>query len=705
VNLKVVLFTRSGRPSGALMAYRLISAGYNPLILVESRSAMLAQPLPSRGTREASKSGRRGNLGLRLLQVLRAFAMTKIIMLIRRHGFVFLWSRVSELIMIKTHYYARLLLKKQFKSPAYLSIEELALTFPLRLREVSSHNGADTLKFLREENPDVGILTNTRKIKAPALASARLGFLNVHSSSLPKYAGLDAIFWALYHGEKEIGVTVHEAVPQIDQGRTAVSAKFTVTEWDTETSLARKASWVGTVLMMEVLEKMEAGTLELTPQPSEGASYFSWPTREQRKELRRKRGAGRVTRETKGSAGSVSRATNHVPRILHIITRMTRGGAQENTLATVRGLAQKGYQTVLVTGPSWGPEGEILSKALREGHQVVLLPELGREIDFIKDPAAFLKLFWLILWGHFDLVHTHMSKGGLIGRLAAFLARAPLIVHTPHGHIFHSYFSRATERFFLFLERRLARVTNRLIALTESEFREHVDFYVGSKEQWSVIPSGVDDSLFQQPSAAVKLALRERFKIPAGAMVVGFVGRLEPIKGALFLVQAIPEILESAPKTYFVFVGNGQEREMLQSKISALGAESSVTFTGDQRGIADFVSIFDVQVVPSLNEGMGRVIVEAGFMEKPVVASEVGGIPDLILNGKTGLLVPPKDSAALAQAVLKVLKDTLLALKLGKNLRLHVTAGFTEKQMVEKIDAVYREILNLPEGDRPRSCV
>ncbi len=667
MKLKTVLLTRSGRPSGALMAYRLLNAGYNPLILVESRSAMLVQPLSSR---------KRSVPGSWFSRCLAPFV------LVRRHGLAFLWSRLTELLMIKTHYYARTVLGKRFKSPAYLSIEELALTFPLRLQAVSSHNGADTQKILREEAPDVGILTNTRKIKAPVLASARLGFYNVHSSSLPKYAGLDAIFWALYHGEKEIGVTVHEAVDQIDQGRVAASASFAVTEWDSETSLARKATWVGTALMMEVLEKIEFGTLALTPQSSEGASYFSWPTREQREALREKRAAYRV-----------SRVTHHAPRILHIITRMTRGGAQENTLATIRGLGKKGYQPVLVTGPSWGPEGEILSKALREGHQVVLLPELGREIDFVKDPIAFLKLFRLIRWGHFDLVHTHMSKGGLIGRLAAWLAGAPLIVHTPHGHIFHSYFSRATERFFLFLERRLARVTDYLIALTDSELREHVDFYVGAKSQWRVIPSGVDETLFPQPSAGSILELRNKLKISAGAMVVGFVGRLEPIKGPIFLVQAIPEILKSVPKTHFILVGNGQERKMLEAKARALGVESSVTFTGDQRNISDFIAVFDVQAVPSLNEGMGRVIVEAGLMAKPVVASQVGGIPDLIIDTKTGLLVSPRDSTAIASAVVKVLEDTLLALKLGRNLKEHVLSSFTENQMVEKINGLYQEAL------------
>lgn len=658
MKLKIALLTRAGRPSGALMAWRLLSAGYDPLVLVESRRAL------HQGSAGASKKGRGSALDL-----------------VRRHGVCFLLGRLRELFWIKLHFYARKFLGKAFKSPAFLSIEELALAFPLRLYAVPNHNGPEALQLLHQEKADAGILTNTRRIAPPVLASARLGFFNIHSSNLPKYAGLDAIFWALYHGEKEIGVTVHEAVEKIDQGRIAASARFCVTPWDDESSLARKASWVGTALMMEVLDHIERDQLKLVPQSGEGASYFSWPTAKQRAELKRRR-------KKEPLISDLSK-----PRILHVITRMTRGGAQENTLATVRGLAARGYQSVLVTGPSWGPEGEILSGALREGHKIILLPELGREVDLFKDTAAFFRLFFLMRRSRFDLVHTHMSKGGLLGRLAAWLAGQKVIVHTPHGHIFHSYFSRATERFFLFLERRLARITGRLIALTDSEMREHVDFYVGSRSQWRVIPSGVNEALFENPPPAQKRSLREQLGIPEGHMIAGFVGRLEEIKGPLYFVRAMPGILAQMPKTSFLLVGGGRERQRLEEEVRQLGVVANVFFAGDQRQVTGYLSLMDVLIVPSLNEGMGRVIVEAGFLEKPVVASRVGGIPDLILENKTGLLTSPKEPADIERAVVRILGDTLLALRLGRNLKERVLSGFTENQMVLKIESVYREVL------------
>ena len=645
---RVVVLARGGRPSGALLCWRLVWAGYDPLILVESRSRMV----------------KAGGGAVELL---------------KKHGVHFLFRRLTELVLIKAHFYGRRLLGKHFKSPAYLSLEELALDYPLRIRHVEDHNSDLTLQLLCQENADVGILSNTRKIRAEILLSPRHGFLNLHGSLLPKYAGLDSVFWALYHGEKEVGATVHFAVPEIDRGGIILQERIPVTEWDDVVSLERKLRWIGTGLVMRVLDLLEAGKLCGRAQEGEG-SYFSWPTAAQRAELRKK-----IT---------ASHNPSPRPRILHIITRMTRGGAQENTLATVRGLRQKGYDVTLVTGPSWGREGEILSEALAEGHAIVLMPELGREVDLIKDTLAFFKLIAFLRRGRFDLVHTHMSKGGLLGRTAAWLAGAPRIVHTPHGHIFHSYFSRATERFFLLLERRLARVTDRLIALTDSEKREHLNFYVGTRNQWRVIPSGVNEARFTAPPINEQNDLRKRLGINPQTKVAGFLGRLDTVKGPAYFVEALPKIFASYPDVRALVVGDGKLRGELEQRAKTYGIADRVIFTGDQRQTALYLSLMDVLVVPSLNEGMGRVIVEAGLLSKPVVASRVGGIPDLVEDERTGLLVPPRDSAAIEQAVIRVLEATGRAHALGENLKRKVLANFTESRMIEALERLYSELLH-----------
>ncbi len=689
MNLKVVLLTRTSRPSGAQMAWRLLLAGYDPLILTEARGKML-QRKPVPGTWFSR-------------------CQAPFINLFRQHGFDFLFRRVSELLLIKLHFYCRKCLGKRFKSPAYLSIEELALDYPMKIREVDDHNGPETVRALKEFAPDIGILTNTRRIRTHVLSIPRMGFLNLHASLLPKYAGLEAIFWALYYGEKEVGVTVHFVTEDIDRGDILMQEKIPVTEWDDEISLQRKSLWLGTYLVMEALRGLKTGTLVPQPQSMEGATYYSWPTAKQRRELTKRKSVKRQalsTTKTQGlsplPSGTVpeshnSQLTTHdCPRILHIITRMTRGGAQENTLATVRGLNQRGYRVLLVTGPSWSREGEILSEALRDGMEMIILPELCREMDPIKDFFAFCKLTTFMKRGGFDLVHTHMSKAGLLGRLAAFFAGVKHIVHTPHGHIFHSYFSALKERFFLFLERRAARLCDFLIALTEGEKREHLELYVGRKDQWVIIPSGVNETLFHELQSGEKTKLRQRLGIRPDAQVAGFVGRLEPVKGPVYFAEAIPAILKSAPQTRFLFVGDGRERAVLMEKVKSLGMEQAVIFTGEQDQISDYFSILNCVVVPSLNEGMGRVIVEAGFLAKPVIASRVGGIPDLITDGQTGLLVPPRDSGAITSAVLRILKDVSYAEKLGTGLQKRVLEKFTEAHMVEAVCRLYQAILEMP---------
>jgi len=371
---------------------------------------------------------------------------------------------------------------------------------------------------------------------------------------------------------------------------------------------------------------------------------------------------------------------------------MTRGGAQENTLATVLGLRQRDYEVTLMTGPSWGEEGEILSEALEEGLEVVILPELVREIHPWKDLACLIKLSSWLARNRYDIIHTHSSKAGFLGRLAARFRRIPVVVHTPHGHVFHSYFHPWKERLFLSLERKAALWANRLIALTERCREEHLTLGVGIQEKWVTIPSGVKERYFQEPLCQNEEIL-SRFKVASDRRIIGFVGRLAPVKGARYLIEALPQIFKTIPKTHCFVVGDGEEKSRLQERVAELGLNGGVTFTGHQEKIPEWMSLFDILVVPSLNEGMGRVIAEGGLLAKAVVGTRVGGIPDLIEDGQTGLLVEPRNPAEIAGAVTRLLADPALSERLGKRLRAKVLQGFTEDQMVERIHRLYQEVL------------
>jgi glycosyltransferase involved in cell wall biosynthesis/folate-dependent phosphoribosylglycinamide formyltransferase PurN len=654
------------------MAWRLFQAGMPPVAVVVEKRGRMA----SRGKEP-------------------------LISLFFKLGIGFFWKRAMETFRIRSHFYLRKILGHRFKAPNYLSIEELALDFPVRLYEVEDHNGAETKELLWRLEPDVGILTNTRRIKKEILEMPRHGFLNLHLSALPKYAGLDSIFWALYHGEKEIGVTVHFASEKIDRGDIVLQKKIAVSGFDKEESLYEKALWLGTFLMIQALRQLQEGALTCTPQNSEKATYFSWPTPKERKMFRRSQPGS--LREGRKANEAIQARNDGRTRVLHVITRMIRGGAQENTLATVRGLSEKGYKVTLATGPTWGNEGELISETLQEEMEVIVIPELTREIEPWKDLIAFGKLISLLSKERYDIVHTHTSKGGFLGRLAARLAKVPVTIHTPHGHVFHSYFSRPIEALFLFLERQSARLSSRLVALTEAEREEHLKLGVGRPDQWMTIPSGVNENRFSDIPANRKRELRSLLGIPSEKTIVGFIGRLASVKGAHHLLEAIPKIRESAPETHFLFVGDGEERLVLEKRVNELGLAEALTFTGYQEDISEFLALVDILVVPSLNEGMGRVIAEGGLAGKPVIASNVGGIPDLVKNNETGILVSPRSPSEIAQAVIRLVRDPELGRELGANLRRRVQEGFTERQMVEKIHSLYQQLLGLKEVLREES--
>lgn len=629
------------------MAWRLVQSGMPPVaVLVEKRSRMIRRQGPS------------------------------VFSLFLKLGAGFFWKKFWETVHIRGRFYWRKASRVKFKDPVYFSIEEWALDHPsVRVYEVEDHNGPETQELLWRLEPDIGLLTNTRRIKKEILEIPRHGFLNLHLSALPKYAGLDSIFWALYHGEKEIGVTVHQAAPEIDRGDILIQKRIPVAPFDNEESLYGKALWLGTSLMVRALKQLEEGTLERRPQDRSQATYFSWPTSKDRALLRRK-------------PPSAPRRI----QVVHVITRMTRGGAQENTLATVLNLKKRGYSVALVTGSSWGREGEILSEVLEEGLEVAVLPELIREVHPWRDPMAFMKLSSWLARNRCVILHTHMSKAGFLGRLSARLLAIPVVIHTPHGHVFHSYFHPWKERLFLALERIAARGSDRLIALTERCRLEHLERGVGTPEKWVTIPSGVDELRFLVPSDDREAKL-SHFRIPPGRKIIGFIGRLAPVKGASYLIEALPKIFQRVPESHCFLVGDGEEKRALQARVEELGLTNHVTFTGHRHDVPEFLSLFDVLVVPSLNEGMGRVIVEAGILQRAVVGTRVGGVPDLIEDGKTGILIEPRNPAEIARSVIRFLEDPEFSKRLGKELQTKVLDGFTERQMVEKIHSLYQEVL------------
>jgi glycosyltransferase involved in cell wall biosynthesis len=336
-----------------------------------------------------------------------------------------------------------------------------------------------------------------------------------------------------------------------------------------------------------------------------------------------------------------------------------------------------------------------LVAAKKQGIEVVEVPSLVRRISPFNDIKAFITIFRILRRSKPDIVHTHTSKAGILGRLAAWMARVPIMIHTPHGHVFYGHFGKLLSRIFLQIEKLLGRITHHQIALTPEECNDYLNLRVSQLGNTSVIHSGVDLHRFSKGTEE-RTRKREELGIPPDALVVGYVGWLIPIKGVTYLLSAMSKVLEKHPKSMLVLVGKGddkgEEEIKLKEQAERAGLADKVRFLGWRSDVDEIMGCFDIFVLPSLNEGMGRVLVEAMAAGLPIVASRVGGIPDLVKNGQNGLLVPPKDASALENAISALLEDQEKRKRMGEA-GTKMCRQYSAEAMVEQIDNLYKELL------------
>jgi glycosyltransferase involved in cell wall biosynthesis len=309
----------------------------------------------------------------------------------------------------------------------------------------------------------------------------------------------------------------------------------------------------------------------------------------------------------------------------------------------------------------------------------------------VADLTALAELVRLIRAERPAIVHTHTSKAGFIGRLAAVIARAPAVIHQPHGHIFYGYYSPRRTAVFTALERQAARWTDRIITLTDRGAQEHLARGIGRAEQYVAVPSGVPTAELRA-AAPPRGAARARLGLDPDAFIVVGLGRLVPIKGFDLLARALPALVAQIPSARVLLVGDGAERARLGAIAASMGVAERLRMTGETTDIASYLAAADVVAVPSRNEGMGRVIVEAMALGLPVVATTVGGIPDVVTDGECGRLVEPEDVDALAAALIELGRDPALRCKLGEA-AVRRAEAFSTAVASEKLLAVYASLV------------
>lgn len=386
---------------------------------------------------------------------------------------------------------------------------------------------------------------------------------------------------------------------------------------------------------------------------------------------------------------------NQPIRVLHIITRLIVGGAQENTLLTVEGLGKlPEYEATLVTGVDNGPEGDLLERA-RRTTKLVIMPDLCRSINPFADIKAFWKLYRLIRKGRYHIVHTHSSKAGVLGRLAAKLAGTPIIVHTLHSLVFHDYQPWLINRMWWAVKKICAPMTDHFISVSSIISQKAVAAGIDRPEKFSTVYSGMELDWFLKAEVD-SAAIRREFGIPQDALVVGKIARLFSLKGHDQLMDAAPEIVRRHPGVRFFLVGDGILYEHLRGRARDAGILDNFVFAGliPRERIPEMIAAMDVLVHTSLREGLARVLPQALAMGKPCVSFDIDGAPEVVIHGETGYLVRAGDSGGLADAVSKLLDDPQARVRMGEAGRFRVDPAFRAETMVREIASVYRALIS-----------
>jgi glycosyltransferase involved in cell wall biosynthesis len=351
-------------------------------------------------------------------------------------------------------------------------------------------------------------------------------------------------------------------------------------------------------------------------------------------------------------------ATGEPVRVMRIIARLNVGGPAIHVSLLTVGLQDAAYQSTLVTGVVGPDEGDMAYLARDLGIQPVVIPTMQREIAPLADLKTLAALVRLMRRMRPHIVHTHTAKAGFVGRLAAVLCRVPVVVHTFHGHVFQGYFGKTKTRAFIWLERLAARGSDVILTISQRLKDDLVAYRIAPAEKIRVVPLGL--KLLRLTNLE---ALRGSFCREGGfsteTPLVGIIGRLVPIKNHELFLAAANRVSQVRPEVRFAIVGDGERRAALEALVEQLGLADRVWFAGWRDDLPRIYADLDALVISSNNEGTPVSIIEAMAARVPVVATEVGGVPDLLRDGQLGTLVPPEDAGALAEAILETLDNAL----------------------------------------------
>ncbi|WP_343634511.1 glycosyltransferase [Fluviicola sp.] len=384
-----------------------------------------------------------------------------------------------------------------------------------------------------------------------------------------------------------------------------------------------------------------------------------------------------------------------MPKVLRIINRFNIGGPTYNAAFLTKFISED-YETLLVGGLPEKDESDSLHILEDYGVKPLLIPEMKRIPNLKSDREAYRKIKQIIEEFQPDIVHTHAAKAGALGRRAAKAAGVPVIVHTFHGHVFHSYFGKAKTWLYKLIERRLAKLSTGIIAISPLQKEELSSIHgICKADKIKVIPLGFDLLKFRENLAEKRMETRRKWKLNEDEVAVAIVGRLAPIKNHQLFLDVIEILAEKGVKARYFIVGDGQEKTTIEQRAKQLETNYGlrIELTSWIKDIATFNAGMDIICLSSDNEGTPVSLIEAQASGVPVISTDVGGVKDILDEGNTGFVVPKKDAAAFAGKLRLLIENKEIRTKMSQNGWNFVRDKFHYTTLVKNMENYYAELI------------
>ncbi len=378
-------------------------------------------------------------------------------------------------------------------------------------------------------------------------------------------------------------------------------------------------------------------------------------------------------------------------KVLHLLTRLVRGGADENTLATIRGLMKNGYDVDLVVG------GDSDYALINQASDInfIVIPELRRDLK-LSNLVAFFKITFLLFRKKYSIVHTHTAMAGFLGRIASQLAFTPIVIHSLHGTTFHESLNKATRQLYIYLEILAGLCTDHFITVGEDIKEKYLARRIGERRKYSTVRSGFDYSRFDNARSQRQIIRRflcNEIGIDEKEILIGMVSRIEPRKGHSYLLEVARNVTGQACNCRFIIVGEGNSRLALEEAIKESGLSDRFVFLGHREDIAEVMAFLDIVVLTSLWEGLPRVLVQAALLGKPIVTFKVEGATEVVEDGVNGYVVPSKNTSLMANRLLSLIQDIDKAHAMGQNGVRRVSNQWDKEVMVKNTVNIYNALI------------